>query len=144
MKRSPLFTISIVIAATLIISLVSATIIRGGVYETTLSDVTLQEKINKSLESQTDTLNPPKRNYTISDETYFENREWVAAIAVDTSSDHTEPATIVMQFQNNEYATVLGPGTSFPKSLVNSLPKSVQDYLTSRELVFEDEGETDE
>jgi hypothetical protein len=62
---------------------------------------------------------------------YFDNNQWVVVYVVPVKEDAAEPAWLVMKRQGNEYVTVLGPGTSFPKSVLSEqeIPADVTAYL---------------
>jgi len=77
------------------------------------------------------------KDYTIKDQRYFEGKDWVVIYVEPTNEKAADPAYIVMKLTDGKYATVLGPGSFFPQSVVTNLnlPSSVVDYLNEKGLI---------
>ncbi|MEI6755697.1 MAG: hypothetical protein WCK80_01620 [bacterium] len=70
------------------------------------------------------------KNYTLENLKYLENGNWAAATLVSVPGKNK--ATVVMKKINGVFVVVMGPGTQFSESTLESLPLSVGTYLYSR------------
>jgi hypothetical protein len=120
----------------IVISTIFKNVILGGTPQTKLSTAPpLAGTISQSIITpQSNGILPViGKNFNITSTHYFDNQQWVV-VSVSTIPDNNG-AVLVLQKLNGSYQVVLGPGTLFSSSDVQSMPASVIDYLTNRGLV---------
>ncbi len=67
---------------------------------------------------------------------FFDNNVWMVG-NIKSLKNTTDTAVIVMEKQGGSYRTMLGPGSAFPLTQVQSLPNDVGAYLSSQAAIYE-------
>jgi hypothetical protein len=75
------------------------------------------------------------KDYELQNINYFDNKAWVVASIVSLNGANNQ--IIVMHMISGMYQTVLGPGSAFPDSYLQSLPPGVSQYLLNRGVMYE-------
>jgi hypothetical protein len=118
------------------ISVVSKNIILNGVPQTKLQVAPpLAGTLSQSLITykSKDVLPVIGKDFTIQSTQYFNNQQW-AVVLVSSVPDNNN-AILVLEKLNGNYQVVLGPGTSFSTTDIQTMPSNVISYLTSKGLV---------
>jgi hypothetical protein len=133
------------ILATLIIFIIIASSIArsqilGGakIYNLTVTDQLLSGIIAQSTVSTGGKVILPlyQKDFTLLRVSYFDNNTWVVAKIVPLNNSVTE-AYVILQFKNGMYHVVLGPGTAFDNSYVQSMPADLGQYLGHKGIFYE-------
>ena len=77
----------------------------------------------------------PTVDYTVSETTYFLNKEWVVVKLMPVGNSSIN-GLFVLQKSGDEYDVKLGPGSSFSSSMISSLPADIQQKLNNEGYVY--------
>jgi len=76
------------------------------------------------------------KDFILQNTRYFDNQSWVVTLVAPIRSN-ADRATVILRNNHGLYQVVLGPGTAFPSSSLQSLPGDVSQYLLNKGLVYE-------
>jgi len=93
--------------------------------------------IAQSLGTTDRALPQENKDFTITDLHYFGGRAWVVATVKQKDAGNDGSAVLVLKSSSGSYDVVLGPGTAFPKSYLQSLPSDVGQYVSERAASYE-------
>ena len=130
MKRNTIILVTIIVLATTLLALAIPRIILGKTADQATDDSytsTIAETISDPTSSS-----PFLRqgsDFTVSNERYFNSKEWLVVTVSPVKKNAAEPAVIVLHLQDSKYTTVIGPGTTFDERDLTTLPSEVIQYL---------------
>jgi hypothetical protein len=75
------------------------------------------------------------KDYNLQDTHAFDNHSWVVTSVVPARAN-ADTAVAVLRNKDGFFQVVLGPGTAFPESSLQSLPADVSRYLVKQGLVY--------
>lgn len=71
------------------------------------------------------------KDYRLENTQYFDNKQWVVTDIKGTGNNIVTDGMVVLHLQDGAYTAVLGPGSIFPVTVTDNLPKDVGSYLKS-------------
>jgi hypothetical protein len=137
MKYRQLFATFLFLLFLILVSNFSKGVVLDGVNKTSLRTTSsnITGSVSQSLVTpQSKGILPAVgKNFKVLRATYFNNKQWV--VVVVSGIPDNDNAVLILQELNGVYRVVLGPGTLFPSSSVQSMPLDVVNYLVNQGLV---------
>lgn len=134
-KYARLFLASLLILG---VAFIARSLVMGGV--TTV--VKLQPgtpmggAISQTLASPDGKLPVLNKDYSIQNIVSFDDGDWAVVTIKQVVSGQSNSALIVLKHEDGLYKTVLGPGTAFPDTYLQTLPANVGGYLYNQGAIY--------
>lgn len=130
-----LIGLALVVAATMVVH----RLILGGTLVKLKAGTTMSGVVSQSLvgsNNDSDALPAVGKDYTIDSIRYFDDSNWAVASITQTGGSQNS-ALLILQREKGMYQPMLGPGTAFSSSYLQSLPSDLGKYLNSKGVVYE-------
>jgi len=75
------------------------------------------------------------KDFKLSGTTYLQNSTW-AVTEISTLGNYPNTSLAVLQSKSGVYQVALGPGTTFPESVVDNMPADISNYLHLKGAVY--------
>lgn len=138
MNRS-IVSMGIVFVLLLLVLINIKPVLFGGAKVVTLKSAPpLTSQISQAFTSSANTgpLPVSGKDYTLTDTKYFDNRQWVVTSIKPLNQTITEGMAI-LQLQHGIYTVVLGPGTAFASTDVQTMPADLVQYLNQVGIIYD-------
>lgn len=75
------------------------------------------------------------QGFQLKDTSYFDNKSWVV-VSVVPDDNSLNTSLVILQNKSGIYQVAAGPGSSFPESILVSLPADVGQFLQSQGVIY--------